>query len=223
MLIPSLHLSLIQDQQTHLFWTRIKILPILSTLKPLSNLQALNGAWTTRSQVPIYLSVGLFVWVCLCVGVFVCWFVYVDVFVCECVCVHLRKEKMRRGKSLSLLCTKKREKKRCKPEINKIINTHATVTVHIIHKFTPTYVDDFFPKLCKNSYFFYFAHLCTSWCNCSYILKLPWFNHIGQGPGPFDVAITKTRWLCWWCCDHKNHSTTLGKDQMIVPMMLAIF
>ena len=50
---------------------------------------------------------------------------------CECVCVHLRKEKIRRGKSLSLLCTKKREKKRCKPEINKIINTHATVTVYI--------------------------------------------------------------------------------------------
>ena len=50
---------------------------------------------------------------------------------CECVCVHLRKEKMRRGKSLSLLCTKKREKKMVRTEINKIINTHAIVTVHI--------------------------------------------------------------------------------------------
>ena len=50
---------------------------------------------------------------------------------CECVCVHLRKNEMRRGKSLTLLCTKKREKKRCKPEINKIINTHATITMHI--------------------------------------------------------------------------------------------
>ena len=80
---------------------------------------------------PIYLSVGFSVWVCLCVGVFVCWFVCVDVFVCGCgcVCVHLRKKKMRREKSS--LCTKKREKKKVRTEINKIINKNATVTVHI--------------------------------------------------------------------------------------------
>ena len=48
-----------------------------------------------------------------------------------CVCVHLRKKKMRRVEPLSSLCTEKREKKRSEWEINKIINTHATVTVHI--------------------------------------------------------------------------------------------
>ena len=50
---------------------------------------------------------------------------------CGCVCVYLRKKKMRRGKSLNLLCTEKREKKKKRTKINKIINTHATVTVHI--------------------------------------------------------------------------------------------
>ena len=44
MLISSLHLSLTRDQQTHLFWTRIKILLILSTLKPLSK------PWTARES-----------------------------------------------------------------------------------------------------------------------------------------------------------------------------
>ena len=60
---------------------------------------------------------------CVCVLICLCG--------CGCVCVHLRKKKMRRGKSLSLLCTKKREKKMVRTEINKIINTHAIVTVHI--------------------------------------------------------------------------------------------
>ena len=50
---------------------------------------------------------------------------------CDCDCVHLRKKKMRRGKSLSSLCTEKREKKKVRTEINKIINTHGTVTIHI--------------------------------------------------------------------------------------------
>ena len=54
-----------------------------------------------------------------------------DVFVCGCVCVHLRKKKMRKGKSLSSSCTEKREKKRVQTEINKITNTHAIVTMHI--------------------------------------------------------------------------------------------
>ena len=31
-----------------------------------------------------------------------------------------------------------------------------------IHKFTPTDMGDFLFKLCKNSYFFHFAHLCTN-------------------------------------------------------------
>ena len=47
---------------------------------------------------------------------------------CGCVCVHPRKKRIRR---LSSLCTEKREKKKVRTGINKIINTHATVTVHI--------------------------------------------------------------------------------------------
>ena len=31
-----------------------------------------------------------------------------------------------------------------------------------IHKFTPTNVGDFLLKLCKSSYLFHFAHLCTN-------------------------------------------------------------
>ena len=49
------------------------------------------------SQAPIYLSVGLSVWVCLCVGVFVYLCIDLSMWMCLCVGVHLRKKKMRRG------------------------------------------------------------------------------------------------------------------------------
>ena len=64
-------------------------------------------------------------------GVFV--HLCVDVFVCVwvCVCVHLRKKKMRRGEVTEFVVHRKERKKKCECEINKIINTHATVTVHI--------------------------------------------------------------------------------------------
>ena len=49
-----------------------------------------------------------------------------------CVYVHLRKKKTRRGEVTEFVVHgEEREKKRCEREINKIINTHATVTVHI--------------------------------------------------------------------------------------------
>ena len=191
MLIPSLRLSLSRDQQTHLFWTWIKILPILSTLKPLSDLQALNGAWTIISQEPrpwwhvnhkksstdrsnqasIYLFIGLFVWVCLCVDLSVWMFLCVGVFVCIW-------GKRRWGKESHWIhCAWKREKKRCKCEINKIINTHVivimhtyTVTVAIVYLYTslhPLIWVIFCSNCVKVVTFFHFAHLCTNWCNCS--------------------------------------------------------
>ena len=66
------------------------------------------------------------VWVCLCISVLIC--------LCGCVCVLVciwGKRRWGEEKSLSSLCMEKREKKMCEHEINKIINTHATVTVHI--------------------------------------------------------------------------------------------
>ena len=47
------------------------------------------------------------------------------------VCVHLRKKKMRRGKLSSLVVQGEEREKKVRTEINKIINTHATVTMHI--------------------------------------------------------------------------------------------
>ena len=76
-----------------------------------------------------------------------------------CVCVHLRKKKMRRGEAIEFIVHgEERDKKRSEREINKIINTHATAYMHgycsncvFIHKFTPTDVGDFLLKLCKRS------------------------------------------------------------------------
>ena len=67
----------------------------------------------------VYLCVDLSVWMCLCMGV--------GVFFC----VHLRKKKTRRGKLNSLVVHRKEREKKVRTEINKIINTHTTVTVHI--------------------------------------------------------------------------------------------
>ena len=67
----------------------------------------------------VYLCVDLSVWMCLCMGV--------GVFVC----VHLRKKKMRRGKLSSLVVHGEEREKKVRTEINKIINTHASITVHI--------------------------------------------------------------------------------------------
>ena len=51
---------------------------------------------------------------------------------CGCVCLYLRKKKMRRGEVIEFVVHgEKREKKRCKCEINKIIEYTFTVTVHI--------------------------------------------------------------------------------------------
>ena len=62
-------------------------------------------------------------------------------------------------------------------KIVKILNAHATVTVHIctvtlaiVHfctTFTPTDVGVFLLKMCKISYFFHFAQLYTYWWGCS--------------------------------------------------------
>ena len=58
------------------------------------------------------------------------------------VCVHLRKKKMRRGKLSSLVVHGEEREKKVRTEINKVTNTHATVTVHIFTQFeqknTPT-------------------------------------------------------------------------------------
>ena len=67
----------------------------------------------------VYLCVNLSAWMCLCVGV--------GVFVC----VHLRKKKMRRGKLSPLAVHEEEREKKVRTEINKIINTHASITVHI--------------------------------------------------------------------------------------------
>ena len=67
----------------------------------------------------VYLCVDLSVWMCLCMGV--------GVFVC----VHLRKKKMRRGKLSPLVVHEEEREKKVRTEINKITNTHATVTMHI--------------------------------------------------------------------------------------------
>ena len=71
---------------------------------------------------------------------------------------------------MSLLSTKKREKKRSEREINKIINGQATVTVYIytvtvsrveiytfLHNFRSTDVKYFLGKICKSCVFFYFT------------------------------------------------------------------
>ena len=65
----------------------------------------------------MYLCDDLFVCLCLCLCLGV--FVFVFVCGCGCVCVYLRKKTMRR--EVNLFCTKKREKKGAKCEINKII------------------------------------------------------------------------------------------------------
>ena len=75
-----------------------------------------------------FFYVGLFV--CGCVYVFMCWFVCVDVL-CMGVFVCIWEKRRWGEKSLSLLCTEKREKKMCVHEINKIITYTSIVTVHI--------------------------------------------------------------------------------------------
>ena len=69
-------------------------------------------------RAPIYLSVGLSVWVCLCVSVFV--YLCVDVFVCGCgcgcgcVCLCASEEKEDEERKTEFVGhTKKREEKRC--------------------------------------------------------------------------------------------------------------
>ena len=53
-------------------------------------------------------------------------------FVCGCVCVYLRKKKMRRGEITEFVVHKEeRKKKRCEREINKIIRYTSIVTMHI--------------------------------------------------------------------------------------------
>ena len=80
-----------------------------SLADPRTKLHDPDPFFTDRStnqtpQAPIYLSVGLSVWVCLCVSLFLCWFVCVDVFVCI-----WRKE----DEELRSLNTEKREKNWC--------------------------------------------------------------------------------------------------------------
>ena len=66
------------------------------------------------------------------------------------VCVHLRKKKMRRGKLSSLVVHGEEREKKVRTEINKVTNTHATVTVQctIMHKLVWVF---FLLKLCKSS------------------------------------------------------------------------
>ena len=71
-----------------------------------------------------------------------------------------------------MLSTEKREKKGSEREMNKIINGQATVTVYIytvtvarveiytfLHNFRNIDVEHFWIKMCKKSYFLYFARL----------------------------------------------------------------
>ena len=73
---------------------------------------------------------------------------------------------------MSLLSTEKREKKWSEREMNKIINGRATVTVYIytvtvahveiytfLHNFRSIDVKHFWIKMCKKSYFLYFARV----------------------------------------------------------------
>ena len=82
-----------------------------------------------------------------------------------CLCASEEREDEERKVTKFVVHEEEREK-RCKPEINKIINTHAMhgycSNCVFIHKFTLTDVGDFLLKLCKSSYFFHFTHLCPS-------------------------------------------------------------
>ena len=106
----------------------------------------------------VYLCVDLFVWMCLCMGV--------GVFVC----VHLRKKKTRRGKLSSLVVHGEEREKKVRTEINKITNTHATVTMHIcmvtiaiVHKCTIMHklVWEFFCSNCVKVVSFSILHIYT--------------------------------------------------------------
>ena len=71
-----------------------------------------------------------------------------------------------------MLSTENREKKGSEREMNKIINGRATVAVYIstvtvarveiytfLHNFRSTDLEHFWVKMCKKSYFLYFARL----------------------------------------------------------------
>ena len=111
-----------------------------------------------------------------------CIFVLICLYECVCVwvCLCASEEKEEDEKLLSLLSPQKREKKRSKREISKIINGRATVIVYInmvtvacveiytfLHNFKNTDVEDFWGKMCKNGCFLYFAKVYTSWRGCS--------------------------------------------------------
>ena len=154
-------------------------------------------------------------------------------FVCGCVCVHLGKKKTRRWKSLSSLCTEKREKKRCERKINKIMNTHDTVTVHIctvtvaiVYLYTSLHplMWVFFCSNCVKVVIFSILHIYAQ-ADVTALIFWNCLDSTTSAKDQFRLMLQSQRpgGLCWWCCNHKDHSTTLGKDQMVVPTMLAIF
>ena len=104
--------------------------------------------------------------VCLCISVMIC------LCVCVCVCVYLRKKTMRR--EASLFCTKKRERKGAKREINKIkgytsYTNRAYMHGYCMHSYCSKYVnmhsfrridvEDFGGKMRKIGCFLYFANV----------------------------------------------------------------
>ena len=147
-----------------------------------------------RSVSLLFVCLGLFVWVCLCISfsfflffeqVYLC--VDFSVWMCLCVgvfvCIWGKRRRWGKEKLLSLLSllsTEKREKKGREREMNKIINERVTVVVYIsmvtvarveiytfLHNFRNTDVEHFWVKMCKKSYFLYFARLSMDRCGCS--------------------------------------------------------
>ena len=91
-------------------------LPTQITFSPANPDPFFTGQSTNQApQAPIYLSVGLSVWVCLCVSV----------FLCGCVCVHLRKRRL----GAEVVVYREVREKLVRMKMYKIINTHATVVV----------------------------------------------------------------------------------------------
>ena len=61
----------------------------------------------------------------VCVGLFVCGCVSVLIYLCWCICVHLRKTRW----GVEVVVHREEREKLVRTEINKIIYTHATVSV----------------------------------------------------------------------------------------------
>ena len=83
--------------------------------------------WSTLASICLF--VGLFVWVCSCISMLIC--LCGCVYVWMCLSVSEEKEDEERRSHWVCCARRKERKKRCKCEINKIIEYTFTVTVHI--------------------------------------------------------------------------------------------